>query len=101
LPLLFFVLFFAAFFVVLLAPPFLLALPAFFAVFFAAFLEDFLEDFLVAFLAAPRRACFLPALFFVALPAPLRAPLDVFDPFLAAILFAPLVGLGLGLTVAK
>ena len=85
----FFVLF-AAFFVVLRAPPFL---PAFAADFLVDFFDDF-DDFFVDFFAPPR-ACRLPALFFVPLPPPLRAPLDFLAPFLAAIWFAPLVGLGL------
>ena len=86
----FFVLF-AAFFVVLRAPPFL---PAFAADFLVDFFDDFFDDFFVDFFAPPR-ACRLPALFFVPLPPPLRAPLDFLAPFLAAIWFAPLVGLGL------
>lgn len=84
---------FAAFFAVLRAPPFL---AAFFVVFFADFFAAFFELF-----AAPPRDWALRAVFFVALPPPLRAPLDFFDPFLAAISFAPSVGLGLALTVAK
>jgi hypothetical protein len=82
----------------------------FFVVFFAAFLvacfDDFLAAFLVPFLAAdffvlffadflaaftyflaPPRDFDFDALFFVPLPAPLRAPLDFLVPFLAAIAF--------------
>src|SRR6185369_16256234 len=82
---LFFVDFFAAFLVAcfddflaaFLVAPFLAAaffvpLPAFFADFLAAFTD---------FLAPPRYFDF-DALFFVPLPAPLRAPLDFLVPFL-------------------
>jgi hypothetical protein len=62
--------------------------PAFFAAFLVDFFADFLADFFVDFFAARPR---LPALFFVPLPAPLRAPLDFFAPLLAAISFAPLL----------
>lgn len=76
----FFVVFFAAFFVDLLAlAAFFVPLPAFFTDFFAAF---------TAFFAPPRDFDF-DALFLVALPAPLRAPLDFLVPFLAAIAFTP------------
>jgi len=57
---------------------------------FAAFfvlLPAFFADFLVAFtdFLAPPRDFDFDALFFVPLPAPLRAPLDFLVPFLAAI----------------
>ena len=81
------------------APPLLVRfVAAFFVPFFAAFLPPpFFVDFLAAladFFAPPRDAD-LPALFFVPLPPPLRVPLDFLLPFLAAISFAPLVGLSL------
>ena len=78
----FFVVFFAAFLVDFFAAflvPFLAA--AFFVLFFADFLAAF-----TYFLAPPRDFDF-DALFFVPLPAPLRAPLDFLVPFLAAIAF--------------
>jgi hypothetical protein len=66
------VIFFAAFVVV------------FFAAFLVAFLAaPFLVDFFAAFLAPPRDLDF-DALFFAALPPPLRAPLDFLLPFLVA-----------------
>jgi hypothetical protein len=79
------VIFFAAFFVV-------------FAAFFAALPLRFLVDFLAALVDffAPPLDFDLDALFFVPLPPPLRAPLDFLVPFLAAISFAPFVGLSLG-----
>src|SRR5688500_18953470 len=91
-------LFFAAF-PPLTEPPFL---PTFLVDFFAApffaaflvppFLPAFFAAFLVDRLAAPPRP-FFPALFFVPFRPALRAPLDFLLPFLAAISFAPLVGL--------
>jgi hypothetical protein len=82
---LFFVDFFAAFLAAcfddfladFLAAAFFVPLPAFFVDFLAAFTD---------FLAPPRDFDF-DALFFVPLPAPLRAPLDFLVPFLAAIAF--------------
>jgi hypothetical protein len=81
----FFVDFLAAFLVTFFAA-FLVA--AFLA---AAFFVPFFDDFLVAFtdFLAPPRDFDFDALFFVPLPAPLRAPLDFLVPFLAAIAFAP------------
>jgi len=73
----FFVTFFADFLVVFAA--FLVPLPAFFVDFLAAFTDFF----------APPRDFDFDALFFVPLPAPLRAPLDFLVPFLAAIAFTP------------
>ena len=87
----FFVLFLAAFFVVFAADFFvdLLAL-ADLAAFFVP-LPAFVDDFLAAFtdFFAPPRDFDFDALFFVPLPAPLRAPLDFLVPFLAAIAIAP------------
>jgi len=84
-------------------PPFLLV--CFFADFFvpcfAAFLPPFFVDFLAAFLVdffAPPLEFDFEALFFPAFPPPLRAPLDFLLPFLAAILFAPLVWFEFGAT---
>ena len=82
------------------APPLLVRfVAAFFVPFFAAFLPppffvDFLAAFLVDFFAPPLDLDF-DALFFPALPPPLRAPLDFLLPFLAAIEFAPLFVLSL------
>jgi hypothetical protein len=88
------------FFVPPLPPPLLVRLvAAFFVPFFAAFLPPpFLVDFLAAFLVdffAPPLDLDFDALFFAALPPPLRAPLDFLLPFLAAIRFAPLFVLSL------
>ena len=92
LPDLFFVVFFAAFFAVFLVVffvDFLVAtfLVAAFFVLFAAFFVDFLAAFTDFF--APARDFDFDALFFVPLPAALRAPLDFLVPFLAAIEFTP------------
>jgi hypothetical protein len=82
---LFFVVFLAAFLVVFFAA-FLVAFAAFFVP-----LPPFLVDFFAAFtdFFAPPRDFDFDALFFVPLPAPLRAPLDFLVPFLVAIAFAP------------
>ena len=54
------------------------------------FFDDSLDDFF-----APPLDLDFDALFFAALPPPLRAPLDFLLPFLAAIRFAPFVVLSL------
>jgi hypothetical protein len=98
-------LFFAAFFVVplpvILFAAFFVPFAAFFVPCFVPFLlPPFLVDFLAAladFFAPPRPWDF-DALFFVAFPPPLRAPLDFLLPFLAAIWFAPLVCFEFGST---
>lgn len=97
---LFFVVFLAAFLVVFFAAFFAAAFLVAFAAFFVPL--PFLVDFFAAFtdFFAPPRDFDFDALFFVPLPAPLRAPLDFLVPFLVAIAFAPFKFLSF-VTVAK
>src|SRR5688572_14862132 len=96
LPVIFFADFFVVFVAAFLVPPIFFVPPPFFV---PPFLvpPPFLVDFLAAFadFFPPPPPFDVEALFFVPLPPPLRAPLDFLVPFLAAISYAPLVGLSL------